>query len=1134
MTNVLHASWSGYCLHLWLEDGHAFAASSHTAPAGTHPFALPAPASILPEGVPHAPGRLRLLLPSVAAGDGGGSGGSGGSGGGRPLPSPTLERVQGAMDEASDFAHDDVDFEDPTQLEPAAAMPEAPAPVTAIAPVATRLEAFEVVTLTVDAQHAEEVLAHLDEAPPAGLALASDAQYWCLAMRFAQHVMAQQRFVPMLVQVVSGELRGAWRPWLADDAMASKARLLIAAMPAAARAADDAHRHDAWTITEDFLACVVDASCRRALVREDFAAAIEGRPPATDPHVAWLAGLLGTSSDIPASLPMRQELAKRIRMWIGGLEERGASAAWRLQFRLNEPIVPAPIATTASDGDDLPWGLTFHLQSADDAGVVVDADDIWLLKGDSATIMGRRLDGPQELLLKELGRASRFYKRLEVALAESEPARLSLPTRQAYEFLREVRPILLEQGFGVDVPVWWDSPLTRVGAKLVLSEANQLDPRLASGGLSNAARAQLGLATLVNYKWEISVGDATLSIAEFEQLAAKRTPLVRVNGRWVEVRPEDVQAAVKFIKENPGGTIRLSEAMRLAYASELKQTGIPVVGLQADGWLQAFMNSEVAAKQLEMLPPPQHFRGTLRPYQSRGVSWMMFQERLGFGICLADDMGLGKTVQLLALLSYEREGAEQVDAAGTDATGAAGVTFDEAGKVQTSLHHRVPPTLLLVPMSVLGNWVHETRRFCPQLKVMVHHGPQRPMGDAFYDKAAQSDLIITTYSLAHRDRELLEKVRWGRVVLDEAQYIKNPTSKQAQAVRSLEADHRVALTGTPVENRLTELWSIMDFLNPGYLGGSSGFRARFAVPIERYHDKHKGEQLRSLIRPFVLRRLKSDPTVVADLPAKLESKEFSHLTAEQAQLYEACVKRMLAEVDAAEGLQRRGLVLSSLIKLKQVCNHPAQALKEWGDEAADAGGQRTLDPTRSGKCIRLLEMLDEVLAEGDQCLIFTQFRQMGRMLEAMIRQQLGTDVLFIHGGTPQQRRQQIIEQFQAGLGMPRGQAKHPVLLLSLRAGGVGLNLTAATHVFHFDRWWNPAVENQATDRAYRIGQTRTVQVHKFVVRGTLEERIDQMIESKSELAANIIGQGEQWLTELSTDQLRDILTLRNDAIDDLD
>ncbi len=552
----------------------------------------------------------------------------------------------------------------------------------------------------------------------------------------------------------------------------------------------------------------------------------------------------------------------------------------------------------------------------------------------------------------------------------------------------------------------------------------------------------------------------------------------------------------------------------MAYASDLRQTGIPVVGLDASGWMQAFLNSESASKQFEIVHTPATFHGTLRPYQVRGVSWLAFQEGLGFGVCLADDMGLGKTVQLLALLAYERELA-----AGRITTDGTPVAED---KLPLSPYRVIAPTLLVVPMSVVGNWIHETARFCPSLRVVVHHGTDRAQGDEFLARARGSDLVITTYALANRDKDLLAKVDWERVVLDEAQYIKNPQSKQAQAVHSINARSRIALTGTPVENRLTELWSIMDFLNPGYLGPASGFRQRFGVPIERYHDKRRAEQLRGLIRPFVLRRLKTDPNVVADLPDKVESREYTHLTGEQASLYESCVRRMLHQVDEAEGMQRRGLVLAALVKLKQICNHPALALKEG--PVAMGGGP--IDPARSGKCIRLLEQLEEVLAEGDQALIFTQFREMGAMLAPMLAHHLGKQVLFLHGGTTQAQRQQMIDTFQ------RAEGTYPILLLSLKAGGVGLNLTAATHVFHFDRWWNPAVENQATDRAYRIGQTRTVQVHKYVCRGTLEERIDQMIESKTELAANIIGAGEAWLTELDTRQLRDILTLRNDAVED--
>jgi SNF2 family DNA or RNA helicase len=346
-------------------------------------------------------------------------------------------------------------------------------------------------------------------------------------------------------------------------------------------------------------------------------------------------------------------------------------------------------------------------------------------------------------------------------------------------------------------------------------------------------------------------------------------------------------------------------------------------------------------------------------------------------------------------------------------------------------------------------------------------------------------------------------------------------TKQALAVRALMADHRVCLTGTPVENRLSELWSIMDFLNPGYLGSPGGFRKRFAVPVERYRDQSRSEQLRALIHPFLLRRLKTDPAVAADLPEKVETREYTHLTTEQAELYESIVRRMLGQVDQARGMQRRGLVLASLIRLKQVCNHPAQLLKDHDHTSATPPAA-----SRSGKCLRLIQMLEEVLAAGEQALIFTQFRQMAVLLAPMLRHDLDREVLVLHGQTPAAQRDEVVRQFQKADGTT------PLLVVSLKAGGVGLNLTAATHVFHFDRWWNPAVENQATDRAHRIGQARAVQVHKFVVRGTLEERIDEMLEQKTELAENIIGSGERWLTELSTDQLRDLLELRREAVGD--
>ncbi|MBE8967434.1 helicase [Nostocales cyanobacterium LEGE 12452] len=426
------------------------------------------------------------------------------------------------------------------------------------------------------------------------------------------------------------------------------------------------------------------------------------------------------------------------------------------------------------------------------------------------------------------------------------------------------------------------------------------------------------------------------------------------------------------------------------------------------------------------------------------------------------------------------------------------------------------PTLLVCPTSVLGNWEREVNKFAPSLKILQYHGDKRPKGKAFLEAVKKHDLIVTSYSLLHRDIKSLQSVSWQIIVLDEAQNVKNPEAKQSKAVRELEATFRIALTGTPVENRLQELWSILDFLNPGYLGNKQFFQRRFAMPIEKYGDTASLTQLRSLVQPFILRRLKSDRDIIQDLPDKQEMTVFCGLTGEQAALYQQIVEQSLVEIESAEGLQRRGMILALLIKLKQICNHPAQYLKE-----------ATLEQHNSAKLLRLEEMLEEVLAEGDHALIFTQFAEWGKLLKPYLEKHLGREIFFLYGSTSKKQREEMIDRFQHD---PQGP---PIMILSLKAGGVGLNLTRANHVFHFDRWWNPAVENQATDRVFRIGQTRNVQVHKFVCTGTLEEKINDMIESKKQLAEQVVGAGEEWLTELDTDQLRNLLILdRNAVIDD--
>jgi non-specific serine/threonine protein kinase len=575
---------------------------------------------------------------------------------------------------------------------------------------------------------------------------------------------------------------------------------------------------------------------------------------------------------------------------------------------------------------------------------------------------------------------------------------------------------------------------------------------------------------------------------EIRELARLKVPLVRVRGQWVELRPDEVAAAVRLVERGPGhpdGTMTAGDVVRVGLGLETAEAGLPVTGVIADGWLGTVLAAGGPDGRPTSRGTPAGFVGVLRPYQERGLAWLEFLGDLGLGACLADDMGLGKTAQVLALLVSER----------------ASRTADASG-----------PTLVLCPMSVVENWRREAERFAPNLAVHVHHGGDRLGGEDLETAIAGVDLVITTYGLVARDIEAIAAIGWRRLVLDEAQNIKNSAARQTQAVRRIRAPRRIALTGTPVENRLTELWSIMEVLNPGLLGSANAFRQRFAVPIERYGDDDAAGRLRRATAPFILRRLKSDGAIIADLPEKLEMTVYCSLTREQATLYQAVVDEMLERIESSEGMERRGLVLATTLRLKQVCNHPAQMLADGSPLAG-----------RSGKLARVEEIIEEVLAEGDRVLLFTQFAAFGALLRTHLRDRFGQEVLYLHGGTRRADRDAMVARFQ-GDGGPS------ILVLSLKAGGTGLNLTAANHVIHVDRWWNPAVEDQATDRAYRIGQRRNVQVRKLVCAGTLEERIAALLESKRALAERVVGTGETWLTELSTAELRDLVALSADAV----
>jgi SNF2 family DNA or RNA helicase len=703
--------------------------------------------------------------------------------------------------------------------------------------------------------------------------------------------------------------------------------------------------------------------------------------------------------------------------------------------------------------DDDTWRIVYLLQSRDDPSLLIDAANAWVKPG------------LRRALLASLGRAAQVSTLVQASLhqGKSAPWGFALDTPGAYAFLSETTWLLEQVGVGMILPAWWLGKNTRT----------RLSTRAHVKRL--AANAELRIDSLVNVDWSVAIGDASLTARELERLAKLKMPLVRIRGQWVHVDANELRAALERLR---------SGGRRLALAEVVRMQLDPQTSVEARGKVGEFLERLQGHRSYQELPPPDGLRAILRPYQLRGYSWLRFLTAAGFGACLADDMGLGKTIQALSLVLHD---------------------WHDGGK---------QAVLLVCPTSVIGNWMREAQRFAPGLPVSVHHGSDRIRGPQFAREARRHALVITSYALLQRDVALFNGVRWRGIVLDEAQNVKNPESKQAHAARMLEAGYRIALTGTPVENHVGDLWSIMEFLNSGMLGSHASFKRDFLVPIQAMRDPNATERLKRMSGPFVLRRLKSDPNIIADLPVKNEMTVFCTLTREQGSLYAAVLRDYEASLEDSKGMQRRGTILAMLSKLKQICNHPAQFAQ---DRSPIAG--------RSGKLERLEDMLDEVLDVDERALIFTQFAAMGEIITRRLSDHFAREVLFLHGGVPKRRRDQMVERFQ----LERGPS---IFVLSLKAGGSGLNLTRANHVFHFDRWWNPAVENQATDRAFRIGQTKNVQVHKFVCAGTLEEKIDGLIESKRAVAEQVVGSGEAWLTELSNGKLRELVALSPDAVEE--
>ena len=640
--------------------------------------------------------------------------------------------------------------------------------------------------------------------------------------------------------------------------------------------------------------------------------------------------------------------------------------------------------------------------------------------------------------------------------------------------------------------------------------AESTGPGGAGGGRRPSTRGGVGAAAprfrledLVAYDIEVALGDQDVDAEELRKIARQAGALVKMGGEWVALTDSSREQLERLARAVEARDAHMANGAALAAA--LGGEAVLPGGIKAE---VARVDEAALGRAIKFLKEPgtfpeitpsDDFLGDLRPYQQRGLNWLSGMASLPLGAVLADDMGLGKTVQIIALLQHVRRERRE---AGVD-----------PGRV-----------LVTCPTSLIGNWQRELARFAPNLKVHIHHGPMR---EARASQLDGHDVIVTSYGLVARDRDMLADIEWTALIFDEAQAVKNPDTEQARAARALRAPVRVALTGTPMENRLLELWSILDLVNPGLLGTAAAFNRRFAAPIERTGDEEAAATLRSLTRPFMLRRVKHDPEIVPDLPEKQERTVACTLTPEQAALYQATADAAMAQVRQRDGIGRRGAVLALLTRLKQICNHPMQALGQ-GATDTDANGDRYVIENRSGKLDRLESMLQEIVAEGDRALVFTQYAQMGHLLSAYLPDVLGCEVLYLHGGVPRTKREDLVTKFQAEGDEPM------VFVLSLKAGGLGLNLMNASHVFHFDRWWNPAVEDQATDRTHRIGQTRGIQVHKLVCAGTLEERIAQIIDDKRALAGRIIetsgATGEGWITELDDDALAALVSLGSDAV----
>lgn len=735
------------------------------------------------------------------------------------------------------------------------------------------------------------------------------------------------------------------------------------------------------------------------------------------------------------------------KSWAEWLGIESNSLPFTLGFRLSEPL--------EGEGN---WTLEVILRSKKNVDVLEVYD-------------GRRMPRSWSKYRRDVDAQLARWLKVVPQFAQGDFVKQELLELEAWDFLTEASEKLLFLGAEILLPSWW----------LAIKESS-LKVKAKVKSQTSHGPSYVGLQALMDFDWRFSINGEDFSEEEFDALVNEKRRLIYIRGQWVKLDPSFIKQIQELMETASEKGLQLADLLQqelLQEEEEVEEDGQEMLKIQFElnQELRKMVHHLREVKSIPLIKEPAALHGDLRPYQKLGMSWLLFLREHGFGACLADDMGLGKTIQMISYLLHVKEHEEGQN-----------------------------PSLIICPTSVLGNWQRELEKFAPSLNVHLHYGSNRDKSEQFAAKISQYDIVLTSYGLTHQDVDVLGEVHWNSIILDEAQNIKNAQTKQSRAVRKLHGRHHVALTGTPMENRLTELWAIFDFINKGYLGSLRQFQEKYVASIEREEQKDKVKELQRFIQPFLLRRTKRDQEVALNLPDKQEQKEFVPLTKEQASLYEQLLQDTFSNIEKMSAFERKGAILTMLNKLKQLCNHPALYLKE--------NEQLTVD--RSGKLEKLVELIDAVREQEESCLIFTQYIGMGQIIQQLLEKRYKLKVPFLNGSNNKKQRDEMIAQFQNG--------EFPIFILSLKAGGTGLNLTEANHVIHYDRWWNPAVENQATDRAYRIGQQRFVHVHKLICTGTLEEKIDLMLEKKQALNDEIIS-SDNWITELSMEEIQELVAL---------